>query len=57
MSFSQSLRLTNFAVALTVTLALAGCAKNPADELVDGVSGGANGRNGIAHNEIGRAHV
>lgn len=52
MSFSQSLRITNFAVALTVALALAGCAKNPADELIDGVSGGANGRNGGAHNGV-----
>lgn len=52
MSFSQSLRITNFAVALTVALALAGCAKNPADELIDGVSGGANGRNGVAHNGV-----
>jgi peptidoglycan-associated lipoprotein len=52
MSFSQSLRITNFAVALTVALALAGCAKNPADELIDGVSGGANSRNGGAHNGV-----
>ena len=45
------------ALALSTILSLAGCAKNPADELADGLgatgAGGRNGRSGVERNGLG----
>ena len=46
MLFATCARHIAVAVALTAAMALAGCAKNPADDLADSLAGGAGGRNG-----------
>ena len=43
MLFATCARRIAVAVALTAAMALAGCAKNPADDLADGLGGGAGG--------------
>jgi peptidoglycan-associated lipoprotein len=55
---SASARCARFALAFTAVLAMAGCAKNPADEAADlaggvGGPGGPGGRGGIARGGIG----
>ena len=53
MFFSQYLRKANIAVVLTATLAIAGCAKNAADDIGDGSGlAGANGRNGLSRSGL-----
>jgi peptidoglycan-associated lipoprotein len=56
-SFANA-RFAGLALALSATLALAGCAKNTADEAADlaggvGGPGGAGGRGGIARSGVG----
>lgn len=59
MLFATCARRIAVAVALTAAMALAGCAKNPADDLADGLGGGAggvggrNGRGGIERGGVG----
>ncbi len=52
---SASARSARFALALTAALAMAGCAKNTADEASDlaGGVGGPGGRGGIARGGVG----
>ena len=56
MLFPSRARCAAVLLALTTALALAGCAKNPADELADGLgatSGGRNGRGGVERGGVG----
>lgn len=52
MLFSQSARAAKFAVALTAAVAMAGCAKNTADEAAGGLAGGGYGPGGIARSGV-----
>lgn len=56
MQLPASARCAQFALALTAALAMAGCAKNTADEAaadLAGGAGGAGGRGGIARGGVG----
>ncbi|MGJ0508497.1 MAG: peptidoglycan-associated lipoprotein Pal [Methylocystis sp.] len=57
MQLSASARRAQFALALTAALAMAGCAKNTADEaaadLAGGAGAGGGGRGGIARSGVG----
>lgn len=57
MQLSASARCAPFALVLTAALALAGCAKNTADEAADlagaGGAGGAGGRGGVSRSGVG----
>jgi peptidoglycan-associated lipoprotein len=56
MTFSASAGRVRFAFAAATVLLLAGCAKNPADELANelaGGAGGAGGRGGIERSGVG----
>jgi peptidoglycan-associated lipoprotein len=56
MTLSASASRLRFALAAATLLVLAGCAKNPADDLANELAGGAggvNGRGGVARSGIG----
>jgi peptidoglycan-associated lipoprotein len=56
MLFSSRARRVAAMIALTTALGLAGCAKNPADELTEGLgasSGKGNGRGGVERGGLG----
>jgi peptidoglycan-associated lipoprotein len=57
MQLSASARCAPFAVVLAAALAMAGCAKNTADEAADltgaGGAGGAGGRSGVSRSGVG----
>src|SRR5512136_492617 len=56
MQLPASARCAQFALAVMAALAMAGCAKNTADEAADltgGGAGGAGGRGGVARSGVG----
>ncbi len=53
MTFSSSAGRVRIAFAAAMVLFVAGCAKNPADELANELAGGAGGRGGVERGGVG----